>query len=167
MDETDFRLLEAIQNGLPICSRPYETIARQLSLNEAEVIERLQYLKMTGLIKRLGVIVNHRKLGFTANAMIVWDVPKNRVDEAGHKISQMSFVSLCYQRPRQLPEWPYNLYCMIHGKNKQRVLQQLDELIEHCDLAQYPREILFSKRCFKQRGAVYKLLSKQLAGIDG
>lgn len=107
------------------------------------------------MIKRLGVIVNHRQLGYKANAMVVFDVPNSLVDQVGEHISQFNFINLCYQRPRQDKPWPYNLYCMIHGKNREKVLQQLDHLIESVGLGQYKHEILFSKQCFKQRGALY------------
>ncbi len=165
MDTIDYRLIEAIQNGLPISSRPYAKVGEALDLTEQDVIERLKRLKQQGLVKRLGVIVNHRQLGYRANAMIVLNVPNDLVDQIGGHISQFSFVSLCYQRPKQGDHWPYNLYCMIHGRNKQRVLEQLEQLIEACGLAYFPREVLFSKRCFKQRGAVYRLTSGQVMGV--
>ena len=155
MDAIDYQLIEAIQNGLPISSRPYAEIGEALNLTEQEVIDRLTRLRQRGLVKRLGVIVNHRQLGYRANAMIVMNVPDHLVDQIGNHISQFSFISLCYQRPRQDERWPYNLYCMIHGKSKERVLEQLEQLLEACGLAHYPREVLFSRRCFKQRGAVY------------
>jgi DNA-binding Lrp family transcriptional regulator len=103
----------------------------------------------------MGVIVKHRQLGYRANAMIVWNVPDNLMKQLGGHISRFPFVTLCYQRPRQ-PEWPYNLYCMIHGKDKTTVLKQLEQLIDACGLSGFDREILFSNRCFKQRGAIYQ-----------
>jgi len=165
MDTIDYRLIEAIQNGLPISSRPYAEVGEALNLTEQQVIERLKRLKQQGLVKRLGVIVNHRQLGYRSNAMIVLNVPNDRVDQIGGHISQFGFISLCYLRPRQGDQWPYNLYCMIHGRNKQRVLEQLEQLTEACGLAQFSREVLFSKRCFKQRGAVYKPASGQVMDV--
>lgn len=156
MDAIDYRLIETIQRGLPLCSRPYAEIAAKLGVDEQEVIARLSALRQQGLIKRLGVIVNHRRLGYRANAMVVIDVPDQLVDQIGGHIGRFSFVNLCYKRPRQGENWPYNLYCMIHGKSRGRVLQQLQSLIEACGLNQFAMEVLFSKRCFKQRGALYK-----------
>jgi DNA-binding Lrp family transcriptional regulator len=158
LDASDFRLLSKIQLGLPISPRPYHDIGVALGITEAEVIERLTILKQTGLIKRLGVIVKHRQLGYRANAMIVWNIPDDRVKPLGELISRSSFVTLCYQRPRT-PEWPYNLYCMIHGKNRNTVLAQIEQLSKDCHLDEFDREILFSRRCFKQRGAFYRPLS--------
>jgi DNA-binding Lrp family transcriptional regulator len=155
IDIRDRQLLEHIQLGLPVCSRPYLEIGRLCDMPETEVLERLARLKQQGLIKRMGVIVKHRQLGYLANAMIVWDVPDNLIKQLGRQISRFSFVTLCYQRPRQ-PKWPYTLYCMIHGKDKASVLQQLEQLVEACGLSGFDKEILFSNRCFKQRGAIYK-----------
>lgn len=155
LDARDFELLAAIQLGLPISPRPYHDIGLALGMTEAEVIARLTVLKRIGLIKRLGVIVKHRQLGYRANAMIVWNIPDTFVKEIGSRVSQAPFVTLCYQRPRT-PEWPYNLYCMIHGKDRDTVLQQLEQLGADCNLDRFDRQILFSRRCFKQRGALYR-----------
>ena len=152
----DRQLIEMLQHGLPLVSRPYAAIGAQLELSEDEVISRLSRLKQQGLIKRLGVIVNHRRVGYLANAMVVFDVPDDLVKQIGGHVSQFNFINLCYQRPRKGKQWPYNLYCMIHGKNREKVLHQLDYLIESCGLGLFSREVLFSKKCFKQRGALYK-----------
>ncbi|MDD2658335.1 MAG: AsnC family protein [Methylococcales bacterium] len=158
LDARDRQLLELVQMGLPVCSKPYAEIGNTLAMPEFEVIERLTRLKQKGLIKRMGVIVKHHQLGYRANAMIVWSVPDNLVKQLGGHISQFAFVTLCYQRPRQ-NGWPYNLYCMIHGKDRATVLTQLDQLNAECGLAGFDREILFSLRCFKQRGAIYQRLA--------
>lgn len=160
IDLIDRQLIALLQEGLPIVSRPYDLIGQQLNINEDGVLVRLSRLKKQGLIKRLGVIVNHRRLGYRSNAMIVFDVPDHLVDRIGDHISQFSFVNLCYQRPRKTEQWSYNLYCMIHGKNRETVLQQLQHLIESCGLSECKHEVLFSRKCFKQRGAVYKASSE-------
>ncbi len=154
-DALDLKLLARISAGLPLCPRPYAQIGMEIGLNETEVIRRLTALKADGLIKRLGVIVKHRPLGYRANAMIVWNVPDGLIKPLGKHISRFSFVTLCYQRPKH-PEWPYNLYCMIHGKDRATVLAQLAQLDNACGLAHFERQILFSRRCFKQRGANYQ-----------
>ena len=157
----DRQLIEVLQDGLATVSRPYALIGEQLNISENEVIVRLFRLKQQGLIKRLGVIVNHRKLGYSANAMVVFDVPDHLVEQIAEQVSQFSFINLCYLRPRRGEQWPYNLYCMIHGKNREKVLQQLDHLIGSCHLSSVIHEVLFSQRCFKQRGAVYKASPEQ------
>ncbi len=155
IDSIDQKLIALVQRGLPITSRPYEEIGKPLNLSENEVIQRIIFLKQTGLFKRFGVIVKHQRLGYTANAMVVMNVPDHLAKETGETISQVSFVNLCYQRPRQGKLWPFNLYCMIHGKSRTKVLLQLDQLVQSCQLSHYERDVLFSQRCFKQRGAFY------------
>ena len=155
-NDTDARLIAAIQGGLPLSARPYAEIGAGIGLSEAEVIARIADLHAKGTIKRLGVVVRHHELGYSANAMVVWDVPDNRVAALGHCLGGFDFVTLCYRRPRRLPDWPYNLFCMIHGKDRQAVLDQVEFMVTRCDLQDIPRHVLFSKRRFKQRGAVYR-----------
>lgn len=156
VDDTDRRLLAAIQRGLPLVPRPYADIAAQLQLSETEVVERLARLKDSGVIRRFGVVVRHHELGYAANAMVVWDVPDEQVRALGHCIAGFDFITLCYRRPRRLPQWRYNLYCMIHGQSRDEVLAHLDWMVNQCGLQGLPHEALFSRRRFKQRGAVYE-----------
>jgi DNA-binding Lrp family transcriptional regulator len=149
------KLIEAIQEGLPLVPRPYLAIGEHIGLSENEVILGIQHLLDKGIIKRFGTVVRHRQLGYRANAMIVWDIPDEHVAQFGQRVKQFDFVTLCYRRPRQLPHWPYNLFCMIHGQEREAVLQQLQIMINDCQLQQTPHQILFSRRCFKQRGARY------------
>lgn len=155
LDEQDKALISLIQSGLPICSRPYQSLGEQIHMTEDEVIARIQRLQETGCIKRMGVIVRHRELGYRANAMVVWDVPDEKVSEVGNCLSQFEFVTLCYRRPRCLPDWPYNLFCMIHGHSREEALQNLEQMIGQCKI-ESEHKVLFSRRCFKQRGAVYQ-----------
>ena len=101
------------------------------------------------------MVVNHHNIGYTANAMVVWDVPNNKVDSIGELLGNQNKVTLCYQRPRRLPGWTYNLFTMIHGKNKQQVLEQIDEIVSSNQLQSLPKDILFSCKKFKQTGAMY------------
>ncbi|MFV1997608.1 MAG: AsnC family protein [Acidiferrobacterales bacterium] len=160
-DEKEKRVVAELQHGLPITSRPYAAIASRIGIDEAEVLSIVQHLRQDLTIKRFGVIVRHHELGYRANAMTVWDVPDEQVAEIGRKLGAFEFVTLCYRRARQLPEWPYNLYCMIHGREQQLVLDHIGELIASCDLRSYGHDILFSSRRFKQRGAVYRQEAEQ------
>lgn len=157
VDEADRRLLAAIQHGLPLTTRPYAEIAEKLGISEAEVVARLAWLREAGVIRRFGVVVRHHELGYSANAMVVWDVPDRQVAELGHCLAGFDFITLCYRRPRHLPQWRYNLYCMIHGKSREEVLAHLEWMVNHCGLQALPHEVLFSRRRFKQRGAVYAM----------
>lgn len=155
LNASDQRLVAAIQCGLPLVSRPFAEIGAHIGLSESETIERIQALLTDGTIKRLGVVVRHHELGYRANAMAVWDIPDDRVDELGRRIGSVDFVTLCYRRPRHLPDWPYNLFSMIHGQNRDAVLRNIERLIEQCGLGDIPHEVLFSRRRFKQCGAHY------------
>lgn len=151
----DRALIRIIQNGLPIVSRPYADIAERLSTTEQDVIQRLQKLINNGAIKRYGVVVRHRELGYKANGMVVWDIPDDKVSELGTCIGRFSCVTLSYRRPRRLPDWPYNLFTMVHGRNREEVTQKVKQIVSSCGLQAFNHTILFSTRRFKQRGASY------------
>ena len=154
-DPKDLALISALQDGLPLVARPYAALGRVAGLAEGEVIERLRALIDGGVIRRFGVIVRHRELGYRANGMVVWDVPDARVGEVARSLAALPYVTLCYRRPRRLPDWPYNLFCMIHGTERDAVLAQVEAATESAGLAGLPRDVLFSRRRFKQRGARY------------
>ncbi len=154
-DAAERRLIEAVQSGFPLVPRPYRQIGRRIGMTETEIIEGLRSLLARGVVKRIGVVVRHHELGYGANVMVVWDVPETEVSELGRRLGAMECVTLCYRRERRLPEWPYNLYCMIHGRSRAAVLAQIEQVTEHCGLRDKPRELLFSCRRFKQRGAMY------------
>jgi DNA-binding Lrp family transcriptional regulator len=156
LNERDNALIAAIQGGLPLVPRPYAAVADQLGWQEAEVLEGIDRLQQGGLIKRFGVVVRHRALGYTANAMVVWDVPDGQVSELGRTLAGYDCVTLCYRRERRLPDWPYNLFSMFHGRERDKVLRRIDEIVAEQGLGHLPRRVLFSNRCFKQRGAKYR-----------
>lgn len=148
-------LAAALQEGLPLVTHPYAELGRCAGLSEGAVISTLAHWLEKRIVNRLGVIVRHHELGFSANAMVVWDVPDIAVRAAGLRVAAEDCVTLCYRRLRCLPEWRYNLYCMIHGVSRDTVRAQIGELSARCGLEAYPREILFSRRRFKQCGARY------------
>jgi DNA-binding Lrp family transcriptional regulator len=148
-------LIAEIEQGLPLCERPYAEIGRRIGCSEEEVIAGIRQLQEQGDIKRFGVVVRHRKLGYRANGMVVWNIPDERVAELGRCMGRFPFVTLCYRRPRQLPDWPYNLFTMVHGRDREAVIEKTRLLAESCGLQDIEHEILFSGRCFKQRGARY------------
>lgn len=149
------RLRRELEKGLPLTPQPYRTLADRSGLTEDEVMAAVRQWQGQGLIKRLGLVVKHRTLGYTANAMVVWDIPDDQVHAIGRAMARMPFVTLCYQRPRRLPDWPYNLFCMIHGTDRPRVLAQLDNLIAEQGLQHTPHAVLFSTKAYRQRGACY------------
>ena len=122
------KVISATQNGLPICERPYQRIAEQLGIGEDELIELMQKMLSAGLIRRVGLVPNHYALGYRFNLMTVWDVADQSILALGEKVGQLDFVSHCYQRPRQEPDWHYNLFAMVHGRDEQEVEQQVAQI---------------------------------------
>lgn len=155
LSETDLRLAAALAEGLPLDPRPYAGLGRALGLDESDVIARTQRLVAAGVVARFGVIVRHRPLGYRANAMVVWDLPDAQVADVGRRMAALPYVTLCYRRPRRLPDWRYNLFCMIHGRERAAVVGLVERTAAACDIALAPRAVLFSRRCFKQGGARY------------
>ncbi len=151
----DAILIQAIQDGLPLVERPYAAIGEAAGLSEDSVISRISALMECGDIKRFGIVVRHKELGYRSNAMVVWDLPDAWVDQLGERIGQMPFVTLCYRRPRRLPDWPYNLFSMIHGRDPESVLDQVEQIKQRAGLQHVSYAVLFSGKRFKQRGARY------------
>ena len=143
-----------MQDGLPICSRPYAALAKQFACTEQEIINTIAELKDNDVLNRFGVIVKHRRLGYNANAMVVWNIDDELIESLGKKLAAEPDVTLCYQRPRNLPHWPYNLFTMLHGKERSAVISVLADIRERLSIdSDY--DVLFSTQCFKQRGARY------------
>ena len=153
-DEANLRLIDALSQGLSLASRPFAAIAEMARLGEGETIARINALLLSGVVKRFGLVVHHHELGYVANAMVVWDVPDERAAAAGRILSRRPGVTLCYRRERR-PGWPYNLYVMIHGADRAGVLAQAGHAGDAAGLGDCPREVLFSRRRFKQTGARY------------
>ena len=147
------RVLKSLSKGLPICEEPYKQLANELEIKEKDLINFIQELKGSNVISRFGMIVNPESVGYPCNALVVWDVPDNEVDEIGNLLGLHEKISLCYKRPRQLPDWPYNLFTMIHGKNQQAIVTEFNRLVSENDIGQYACDILFSYKTFKHSGA--------------
>jgi DNA-binding Lrp family transcriptional regulator len=152
LDAIDERLVLATQGGLPLTAYPYEAIARQLGLDEAEVLGRMEGLLERSVIRRIGAVPNHYAIGYAANGMSVWDVDDAQVDRLGEQVGALAFVTHCYRRPRHLPQWPYNLFAMLHGASRDEVRSQAAEIAAllgpHCR----QQDILFSTHILKKTG---------------
>lgn len=155
MNTRERALVAALDAGMPLCANPYATLGRQCDMSEAEVIRRLTTWVNAGIVRRIGTVVRHRPLGFRANAMVVWNVPDAEVSTLGRRAAADPAVTLCYRRARAGEAWPFNLFCMFHGRERDAVLQSIRRVAIETGLEQYPSEILFSTRCFTQRGARY------------
>ena len=152
----DRALVAAIENGLPLVAAPYRVVAEEIGTDPGVVMGRLSGLVDAGVISRFGCVLRHQRLGFDANAMAVWDVADDGIDAVGERFAGHPKVTLCYQRPRQLPLWPYNLFCMVHARSRAEASSAIDELNRDVDAGTVKAHaVLFSTRCFKQRGAVF------------
>ncbi len=159
-------LRNAIEKGLPTSLLPYQVIAQQLSLTEQQVIKQISIWQEEGLIRRFGLVIKHRRLGYDANAMVVWNIPNEDMDNVAQKLAKCAPVSLCYQRPRRMPDWPYNLFCMIHGTDRSLVLQQISQITEQLALESVQKDILFSFKAYKQHGARYSKALNRRTGTN-
>ena len=152
IDEIDQQIIQLTQTGLPLVSKPYHAIAEQLDISADEVMARMQAMQDNGIIRRIGAIPNHYKLGYTFNGMTVWDVVDEMIETLGQQVGGLDFVSHCYHRPRHLPEWSYNLFAMVHGKTQASVdteIAQIRALLgEHCRA----HTVLYSTRILKKTG---------------
>lgn len=148
----DAAIVRATQAGLPLVARPYDAIAASLGVEPRVVIERLGAMLASGAIRRIGVVPNHYRLGWTANGMSVWDVDDARVDALGDKVGALPGVTHCYRRPRRLPEWPYNLFAMVHGRTRAEVEAQVADIAALLGDAARANDVLYSTRILKKTG---------------
>lgn len=152
IDDTDRRIIRATQAGLPLTPRPYHAVAEALDLAPEEVMDRMRRMRDRGVIRRIGAVPNHYALGLTANGMSVWDVDDDRVAALGRAVGELDFVSHCYHRPRHAPIWPYNLFAMVHGKNRDEVAEKVAHIAAQLGDACRSHDVLYSTRILKKTG---------------
>lgn len=152
LDATDRRLIVATQGGLPRLPRPYDALAGELGIPVDEVLRRLQRMLDGGVIRRIGAVPNHYAIGYTANGMSVWDVDDERIDELGAQVGALEFVTHCYRRPRRLPDWSYNLFAMVHSRNREEVAARVAEIAALLGDACKAHDILYSTAILKKTG---------------
>ncbi len=152
LDDTDRKIIHATQSGLPLVSRPYNDIAQRLGISSDEVIARMNTMQQHGIIRRIAAVPNHYALGYKGNGMTVWDVPDELVNELGQQVGALEFVSHCYHRPRYLPDWPYNLFAMVHAHNREEAMLLVDKIAALLGENDRAHDVLFSKRILKKTG---------------
>lgn len=152
LDDVDRRLIVATQAGLPLVSRPYHVLADTLGIPASEVQARLAVMLALGVIRRIGAVPNHYALGYRSNGMTVWDVADTQVDSLGAQVGALPFVTHCYRRPRMLPDWPFNLFAMVHGKTHEEALGRAKEIAALLGAACRSHDMLFSTRILKKTG---------------
>lgn len=154
LEDGDRPILQAMSRGLDIVARPFARLAAGLGLPEEAVIARIEALLAAGIISRIGVIVRHRAIGWTANAMVVWRLAPGQIEPAGLALARHPRVTLCYERRTVPGIWPYGLFNMIHARSRSEALDVLEDLRTLPELAGAACRVLFSTRCFKQTGAL-------------
>ncbi len=146
-------ILRFVQGSVPDSPTPFGDIAQELGLTEKEVLGLLQRLKEDGSIRRFGATLYHQEAGYGANVMVAWLVePQAAVERVSRVMIQRSEITHCYER-RTCPEWPYNLYTMIHGKSREDCRRLVRELAEQTGISRY--ELLFSDRELKKTSMRY------------
>jgi DNA-binding Lrp family transcriptional regulator len=152
IEERDKAVIRALQGNLSGTLTPFADIAKELAWEEEEVLDRTQKLLAAGLIRRFGAVLRHQKAGFTANAMGVWQVPEEKTEEIGRVMAKFREVSHCYQRPT-LPDWPYNLFTMIHGRSIEECKDVMQRISQATGVQDY--DMLFSQRELKKSSMQY------------
>lgn len=152
LDPLDRRLVALLQEGLPIEAEPWAAVAAAAGVPVETVMQRLAAMIETGIVRRIAAVPNHYRLGLTANGMTVWDVEDSEVDRLGARVGALDFVSHCYRRPRRLPDWPYNLFAMVHGANRDEVEQKREAIATLLGPAARRQDILYSRRILKKTG---------------
>jgi DNA-binding Lrp family transcriptional regulator len=152
LDDADRRIVTACQAGLPLVPEPWAAVARDAGLDTAEVMARLERMLDGGAIRRIGLVPDHYRLGFRGNGMSVWDVPESRLEAVGRAVGALEFVSHCYERPRHPGLWPYNLFAMVHGRDRDEVRDQVGRIAGLCGDRARSHDILFSTRILKKTG---------------
>jgi len=152
IDTLDRAIIEATQAGLPLVPEPYRAVAESVGCSAEEVMSRMERMLAEGVIRRIGAVPNHYVLGFRGNGMSVWDVPDKKIAHYGRLIGGLDFVSHAYHRPRHLPHWPYNLFAMVHGRDREEVMQKVERIAQLLGRDNRGHQVLFSTRILKKTG---------------
>lgn len=155
LSERDREIVRVLQDGVPLVGRPYQAMASRLQMSEDELLAAIEELMQRGIIRRFGAMVNHQELGYVANAMIVWRVPEDRIDEVGEIMAGFQEVTHCYQRPAYPPDWPYNLFTMVHGRKREDCQEIALRLAQASGIVDY--RLIFSLDELKKSGMKYFL----------
>lgn len=152
LDATDRSIIEALQAGLPLVAAPYADVAKGLGIAEIELTARLDTMKASGVIRRIAAAPNHYKLGMTSNGMTVWDVDDDKIAKLGPIIGALPFVTHSYERPRALPDWPYNLFAMVHGTSSEEVDEKRARIANILAPGLRGSDMLLSTKILKKTG---------------
>jgi DNA-binding Lrp family transcriptional regulator len=152
LSELEKKVIAATQGDIPVTERPYRDIADSIGIPEEKLIATLRDLCGRGIIRRFGATLRHQKSGITANAMVAWQVDESLVDRAGETLAGFSAVSHCYRR-NPAPDWPYNLYTMVHARDEKQCLDITREMARQAGIEKY--QVLFSRKELKKTSMQY------------
>jgi len=152
LSEDDKRIIKRLQGDIPVSRTPFRDIADELGIPTDLLLERIEFFRASGLLKRLGAVIRHQNAGYTANAIVVWHVPPNDISRVGALFAEQPFVSHCYHR-ESFPDFPYTIYTMIHAKSRDECVSYAETLSRFADISDYMT--LFSLREFKKSSMEY------------
>jgi DNA-binding Lrp family transcriptional regulator len=148
----DREIVRRLSGGLPLTPQPYDVVAHAIGVAPDVVRTRVAAMLRDGRIRRIGAVPNHFALGWRANGMTVWDVDDTRVDELGARVGALPDVTHCYRRPRRLPQWRYNLFAMLHGRDRDEVARKMAGIARVLGEAARAHDVLYSTRILKKAG---------------
>lgn len=152
LSELEKKIVASIQGDIPVTERPYEEMARRLGIGESDFIETLRGLTEKGVIRRFGATLKHQKSGFSANAMVAWQVEEERTEAVGHVMAGFKEVTHCYRRD-PVEKWPYNIYTMIHAGDEDSCREIARKLSVAAGVDTY--SLLFSRKELKKTSMAY------------
>lgn len=152
LSELDKQIVKELQAGLPLVKKPFEVLARRVGISEEEFIARIHAIQQQGIMRRIGAALRHRSVGFVANAMIVWYVPEEKIEDVGKLMAGLPEVTHCYQR-KPAPDWPYNFYTMVHGHSCEECEKLAEKLASLSGVSEY--RLLFSVAELKKSSMKY------------
>ncbi|MCL0041617.1 AsnC family transcriptional regulator [Peptococcaceae bacterium] len=162
LTEKEKTLIRELQTGLPLCTRPFAELGEKVGMSEDEVLAKVNEFIEKGYMRRIGAALRHRKVGYDANAMIVWNIPEDRIDEIGNKLVRLKDVTHVYKR-KPHEKWPYNFYAMIHRKTREECYERAKELADM--ISEYDYQLIFSIKELKKSSMHYfteNLYNKEL-----
>jgi len=151
-DELDQKLIQIIQSDIPLTPDPYGDIAMEIGCSKTEVIKRLQSYSQSGILKRISAVLHHRDAGYQFNGMLVCIISEDKIENVGRTLAAIPQISHCYERKTD-PQWPYNLYGMVHGHTQEEVEQVVSNFVRKMQIQQYL--ILFSTEELKKTSMKY------------
>lgn len=152
IENSDREIIRLLQEDIPLTHRPFDSIAEKSAFNSNQIIERAQKYLSEGILRKFSATLKHQNIGYKFNAMIVWKIDSHHLDNVGQAFSANEFVSHCYERITY-PEWPYNLYTMVHARSQEELNSYIKHLYDIASPESY--EILKTLREFKKERVKY------------